>query len=348
MMDSDLYNTKTKEELLDELANEDFQRKTISFYRYVKIDDVEEMRNILFSRFKELNCKGRIYVAEEGINAQMNVPEYNFELFDEFIQGLPEFKGVPYKLALEEKGNSSFLKLQVKVKDKIVADGLDDSSFDPSNTGKYMMADEVNMAIDDPEFKVIDMRNIYEAEIGHFEGANIMEVDTFRDQLERIEDDFREEKDKKILLYCTGGIRCEKASAWMKHLGFSNVYHIKGGIIDYARQVKEKGLRNRFLGKNFVFDGRMAEKVGDEVISKCHLCRKEKTDSYVNCKNDLCHMLFLGCEGCLRKKKGFCSYWCRLTNDLPLRIKKKLFARRIKDHGKQFHKRRFDFLNKGV
>lgn len=333
-----LYNRKSKEQLLAQIEKENFRRKTISFYRYVKIAEPKVMRDFLYVNFEKLGCLGRIYVAHEGINAQMNVPEHNFEAFDKFIQSVPEFTGVPYKVAVEEKGKSSFLKLIVKVRPKIVADGLDDSTFDPSNTGAYASAEEVNQMIDKGA-TVIDMRNFYEAEIGHFENAKIMPVDTFREQLAKVEDMFSDKKDEEILLYCTGGIRCEKASAWMKHKGFKNVKHIKGGVIDYAHQVKEKGLPNKFKGKNFVFDERLGEKVGDEIISVCHLCDKNKTDEHRHCKNENCHVLHLSCDECLEKYKGYCSNFCRLCDALPSKMNRFLVRRdKNKKNGNPYRK----------
>ncbi|MDQ5901400.1 MAG: hypothetical protein QG580_115 [Patescibacteria group bacterium] len=333
-----LYNRKSKEQLLAQIEKEDFRRKTISFYRYVKIADPKTMRDFLYVNFEKFGCLGRIYVAHEGINAQMNVPEHNFEAFDKFIQSIPEFVGVPYKVAVEEKGKSSFLKLIVKVRPKIVADGLDDSTFDPANTGAYASAEEVNEMIDKGA-TVIDMRNFYEAEIGHFENAKIMPVDTFREQLAKVENMFSDKKDEEVLLYCTGGIRCEKASAWMKHKGFKNVKHIKGGVIDYAHQVKEKGLPNKFKGKNFVFDERLGEKVGDEIISVCHLCDKNKTDEHRHCKNENCHVLHLSCDDCLEKYKGYCSNFCRLCDALPSKMNRFLVRRdRRQQHGNQYRK----------
>ncbi len=321
-----------------DLEKEDFRRKTISFYRYVKIADPKEMRDFIFANFEKLNCLGRIYIAKEGINAQMNVPEMNFEKFNSFIQNITEFAGVPYKVAVEEKGKSSFLKLIVKVRPKIVADGLNDETFDPANTGEYANAEEVNDMIGRGA-TVIDMRNFYEAEIGHFENAKIMPVDTFREQLKKVEDMFRDEKGEEILLYCTGGIRCEKASAWMKHNGFKNVKHIKGGVIDYAHQVKEKGLPNKFLGKNFVFDERLGEKIGDEIISTCHLCDKNKSDEHRHCKNVNCHVLHLSCDDCLKKYKGYCGNFCRICDALPAKMNSFLIRRdRKQQHGNQYRK----------
>lgn len=332
-----LVNIKSKEELLADLAKEDFRRKTISFYKYVKIADPKMMRDFLYENFEKLKCLGRIYVAYEGINAQMNVPEGNWEKFDKFIQSIPEFSGVPYKIAVEEKGKSSFIKLIVKVREKIVADGLDDSTFDPANTGKYATAEEVNEMIDRGA-TVIDMRNLYEAAIGHFEGAKIMEVDTFREQLAKVKDMFKDEKDQEVLLYCTGGIRCEKASAWMKHNGFKNVKHVKGGVIDYAHQVKEKGLPNKFRGKNFVFDERMGEKIGEEIISDCQVCEKTKCDDYVHCKNQFCHVLFIGCPKCLEKLDGYCSRMCQMCDKMPKKLNSFFIRADRQKHENQYKK----------
>lgn len=302
------------------------RRTTLSFYRYVRISEPELFKNRLVSKFSELGCMGRIYVASEGINAQMNVLTQNFEAFDKWVQQQPELQGIPYKIAVEEKDIPSFFKLMIKVKDKIVADGLDDDSFDVTNTGEYLTAAEMNEYVTDPEAVVVDMRNAYESEVGHFENAITPNVETFRDELKKTPELLRIHKNKKIALYCTGGIRCEKASAWLKHNGYENVKHLKGGIIDYAHQVQEQGLENKFKGKNFVFDERLGEKVGDEIISTCHLCRKAKSDTHYHCKNQICHTLFLGCDDCIEKKKGYCGKKCEMIDSLPDSTKKR-FAR---------------------
>lgn len=330
-------NTKSKEELLKALEKENFRRKTLSFYKYVKIENPKEMRDFLFDKFESLGCLGRIYVANEGINAQMNVPEHNWDAYDSFIQNTKEFAGVPYKIAVEEKGKSSFLKLIIKVRQKIVADGLDDSSFNPSDTGAYATAEDVNNMID-RGVTVIDMRNMYEAAIGHFENAKLMNVDTFREQLAKVTAMFKDKKDEEVLLYCTGGIRCEKASAWMKHNGFKNVKHIKGGIIDYAHQVKEKGLQNKFKGKNFVFDERMGERVGDEIIATCQACEKTKCDDYMHCKNTSCHVLFICCEDCKIKLKGYCGKICNICDKFPKKVNQFFVGQSRQKHENQFRK----------
>ncbi len=330
-------NTKSKAELLRDLEQEDFRRQTLSFYKYVKIQDPKMMRDLLFDQLTALGCLGRIYVAEEGINAQMNVPEHNWQAFDSFIQSTKEFAGVPYKVAVEEKGRSSFLKLIVRVRPKIVADGLNDQTFDPGNTGEYATAEDVNSMID-RGVTVIDMRNMYEAAIGHFENAKLMNVDTFREQLQKVTDMFQDKQDEEVLLYCTGGIRCEKASAWMKHNGFKNVKHIRGGIIEYAHQVKAKGLQNKFKGRNFVFDERMSEKVGDEIIASCQVCEKTKCDDYVHCKNTSCHILFICCKDCGSKLKGYCSKICNICDRFPKKLNQFFVGPSRQRHDSQFRK----------
>jgi UPF0176 protein len=312
---------KRAESLLDSRP-----RTTLSFYKYVKIADPVAFRLALLTQFTELGCLGRIYVAHEGINAQMNVPSVDFATLDSFIQSLPELTGVPYKIAVEEKDFSSFYKLTIKVKDKIVADGLDDTSFDVTNTGAYLTAAEINEYVDDPDAVVVDMRNAYESEIGHFKNAVLPDVDTFKEELAVTPELLKNHKNKKIALYCTGGIRCEKASAWLKHNGYTDVRHLRGGIIDYAHQVKEQGLENKFLGSNFVFDERLGERVGAEIISHCHLCTTAKSDTHYHCRNQICHVLFLGCDNCVTRYNGYCGRWCQIADKAPDRAKK-VFAR---------------------
>lgn len=299
-------------------------RTTLSFYRYVVLPDPIAFRLRLLEQLTALDCLGRIYVAHEGINAQMNVPTEHFSVLDGWLQAQPELTGVPYKIAVAEKDFSSFYKMTIKVKDKIVADGLNDASFDVTDTGEYLTAAEMNAYIDDPEAVVVDMRNSYESEIGHFMGAVTPDVETFRTELAVTPGLLRIHQNKKIALYCTGGIRCEKASAWLKHKGFTDVRHLRGGIIDYAHQVREQGLPNKFLGSNFVFDERLGERVGEAVISTCHLCQVSKTDTHHHCKNQICHVLYLGCVACVTKRHGYCSRVCALTDKAPVKVKKVL------------------------
>jgi UPF0176 protein len=303
-----LYNRVNKEELKKRLAEETFQRKTISFYRYHILENPQEFRDNLFRDWFPLDCFGRIYVAREGINAQMSVPEHNWDAFFEALQKYEILKNIPIKYAIEDDGKS-FYKLTIKVRPKLVADGLDDGSFDVTNVGKHLSGVEFHNEIGKENTVVVDMRNYYESEIGHFEGAICPEADTFREELEIVNGLLENQKDKKVLLYCTGGIRCEKASAYLKDKGFEDVNQLHGGIIEYARQIKIAKLDSKFIGKNFVFDERLGESINGEVISKCHQCGAP-CDTHTNCDNLGCHILFIQCPSCAKKHHGCCTPEC--------------------------------------
>ncbi|MBC7864144.1 MAG: rhodanese-related sulfurtransferase, partial [Bacteroidia bacterium] len=272
---------------------------------------------------------GRIYLAEEGINAQLCVPLDYWEIFKEKLYAHKEFKDVPFKEAVEDSGKS-FYKLVVKVREKIVADGITDKNFNPSDTGNYLNAEEFNSMLENPETIVVDMRNHYESEVGKFMNAFCPDADTFREELPQVTEHLKGAEEKPVLMYCTGGIRCEKASAYFKYKGFKNVYHLKGGIIQYAKEVKEKGLKSKFIGKNFVFDERIGEKITDDVIAECHQCGKP-CDRHVNCKNDDCHLLFIQCEECETAMKGCCTPECEHIASLPIEEQRKLRKGRIKN-----------------
>ncbi|HEU5292415.1 MAG TPA: rhodanese-related sulfurtransferase, partial [Cyclobacteriaceae bacterium] len=221
-------------------------RVTLSFYKYHHIEDPQVFRNELYKQLDSLEVLGRIYVAHEGINAQISVPREKFEAFKKELFSIPFLNGIRLNIAVDDNGKS-FFKLKILVRKKIVADGLDDSSFDVTDSGTHLNAVEFNKLADDPDTIIIDMRNHYESEVGHFKNAICPDVDTFREELQAAEDLMKDQKDKNLLMYCTGGIRCEKASAWMKYKGFKNVFQLDGGIIEYARQVKEQGLESKFI-----------------------------------------------------------------------------------------------------
>ena len=318
-----LYNTLSAKEraaLIEETGKE---RLTISFYQYAHIGNTQIFRNHLFVQWNALDILGRIYVAHEGINAQLSVPADSFEAFKTHLDSVSFLENVRLNIAIEQD-NKSFLKLKVKVRDKIVADGLNDNTFDVTNKGIHVDAERFNALIDDPDTVLVDMRNHYESEIGHFKNAITPDVDTFRDSLDIIEKDLAEHKeDKKLVMYCTGGIRCEKASAYYKHKGFKHVYQLEGGIIEYARQVEKQQLENKFKGKNFVFDHRRGERITEDVIAQCHQCG-EPCDEHVNCANEACHLLFIQCESCARKMNNCCSDACKEIHELPYEEQKAL------------------------
>ncbi len=334
----ELHNKYDKETLRKKLENEPFKRITLSFYRYVILKNLEDFRAELYRKLAEVGVFGRIYIAEEGINAQISVPEPNWEKFLELLNSYPEFVNVDLKIAVEDNGKS-FYKLIVRVRNKIVADGLDDKSFDVTNVGKHLSAKEFNEALNKEGTIVVDMRNHYESEVGHFRNAILPDADTFRDELPIVLDLLKDKKDSKLLLYCTGGIRCEKASAFFKHHGFSDVNQLNGGIIHYARQVKAEGLDSEFIGKNFVFDNRMGERITNDIISTCHQCG-EPCDRHVNCANDDCHLLFIQCEKCAEKMKGTCTPRCHEIVLLPLEEQIKLRKGKVKDKAHSVYKSR--------
>ncbi|MEO9003525.1 MAG: rhodanese-related sulfurtransferase [Ginsengibacter sp.] len=310
-----LHNRISQKELKQKLFEEKEPRITLSFYTYAHIENPNEFRDEFYKGLNDLKVYGRIYIAHEGINGQMSVPECNFEKFKEFLNTISFLKEVRLNVAVDNDGKS-FWVLKVKVRNKIVADGIDDPEFDMSKKGKYVDACSFNQLTADSETIVVDMRNHYEYEVGHFENAIKIPSDTFREQLPMAVNMLEEKKDKNIIMYCTGGIRCEKASAYMLHNGFKNVYHLEGGIIQYANKVKDEHLPNKFLGKNFVFDGRLGEKIGEEIISHCHQCGTP-CDTHTNCANEACHLLFIQCTECAKKYDACCSEECQSVNQLP-------------------------------
>ncbi len=311
-----LHNRISNEELKARMLAETEPRTTVSFYKYFPIEDPALFRDQLYVRFDALKVFGRIYIAREGINAQVSVPQSRFEAFKEALYTAdPSLEGLRLNIAVDDDGKS-FWVLRMKVRKQIVADGIDDPAFNPSNVGHYLKAEEVNKMAEDPETIFVDMRNHYEYEVGHFENALEVPSDTFREQLPMALDMLKDQKDKNIVMYCTGGIRCEKASAYMLHHGFEHVFHVEGGIIEYARKAREQNLPLKFIGKNFVFDERLGERITPDILSHCHQCG-QPCDQHTNCKNDGCHLLFIQCADCAAQYDGCCSSDCVTEYHLP-------------------------------
>lgn len=332
-----LHNRISRKELKEKLLNDPTPRTTISFYCYFKIHEPALFRDTLYKDLKEIGVLGRIYVADEGINAQISVPTANLERFRTYLYSIKPLDGLRLNIAVDDDGKSFFV-LDIKIRKKIVADGIEDSAFDMANKGRYVNASQMNLLMNDPDTVVIDMRNHYEYEVGHFVNAIEIPSDTFREQLPMAVDMMKADKDKNIIMYCTGGIRCEKASAYMLHQGFTNVFHLEGGIINYARQVKSEGLETKFIGKNFVFDDRLGERITEDVIAVCHQCGKP-ADTHTNCVNDGCHLLFIQCAACAEVYEGCCTNECQETIHLPEERRKQL--RKGVDNGRHiFNKSR--------
>lgn len=330
-----LYNRVNGRVLKERMRSLPERRVTISFYKYHQISNPQEFRDKVYREMESMDILGRIYIAHEGINAQISVPETATSEFRNYLNSIPFLQNLRLNIAIQDDGKS-FFKLKILVRKKIVADGLDDSSFDVTNSGIHVNALEFNKLADDPNTVIVDMRNHYESEVGRFKNAVCPDVDTFREELQHVEDLMRDQKDKNLLMYCTGGIRCEKASAWMKHKGFQNVFQLNGGIIEYARQVKESGLENKFIGKNFVFDERLGERISDDVIAVCHQCGKP-CDDHTNCRNDGCHLLFIQCKECADKFANCCSEECRQIISLPADVQKEI--RKGLNRGRQVFKK---------
>lgn len=330
-----LYNRIEGRVLKEKIRSEKEKRVTISFYKYHQIENPETFRDQLYLGLGSLSVLGRIYIAKEGINAQISAPENKLDTFRQYLYSIPFLNGVHLNVAVQDDGKS-FFKLKILVRKKIVADGLDDASFDVTNTGVHVNAQTFNKLAEDPNTIIVDMRNHYESEVGYFKGALCPDVDTFREELRVVENLMRTQKEKNLLMYCTGGIRCEKASAWMKHLGFQNVYQLEGGIIKYAREVKEQGLENKFIGKNFVFDERLGERITNDIIAVCHQCGKP-CDDHTNCKNDGCHLLFIQCRECTQKFNNCCSDVCKDIIQLPIEKQKEI--RKGVNKGRQVFKK---------
>ena len=335
-----LHNKIDKEVLKQQLHKEPYYRHTLSFYKFIEIADPQAFRNELFINFSEMQIFGRIYVANEGINAQISVPEHQMELLNRYVNEHNYLQGVLLNHAIEDNGKS-FYKLKILVKHKILSDGLINSEFDIYNVGLHLDANTYNKKLGEPNTIVIDLRNSYEHEVGHFSGALLPDVDTYKESIPIIVNMLEEKQTDNILLYCTGGIRCEKFSAYLHHKGFKNVFQLKGGVINYAHQVKKLSIETKFIGKNFVFDDRMGERVTDDIIARCHQCG-EAADTHVNCANEACHLLFIQCSICASKFNHCCSVSCMDQHALPGETQKLL--RKGKVHPNAHHKSKFQLI----
>lgn len=319
-----LRNLHRPDVLRARMARAGVPRTTLSFYRYVRLKDVGSLRDELYLEWDRLGVLGRIYISTEGVNAQVSVPDVNLHRFRSVLDARVVFTNVPWKIAVEDDGRS-FLKLAIKVKKKIVADGLADDAFNVSIVGEHLDAATFNRKMEEGAL-VIDMRNNYESAIGHFEGAYLPKADTFRGAIEEVVEMLGERvkgcegeraAQPEVLLYCTGGIRCEKASAYLKHHGFRNIGQLHGGIIDYARQIKAQGLPSKYKGRNFVFDERLAERITDDVVSTCMQCGSP-CDRITNCHEATCNLLLVQCEACAAEYADCCSPSCREIHQLPI------------------------------
>ena len=310
-----LFNQKGREQLKTELAEEGFARKTCSFYRYINIDEPQALRDELYKEWFALRILGRVYLAAEGINAQISVPEPHWDQFLETLNSRGVLAKMPLKHAVQE--GQSFFKLAIRVKQELVAYNIPFNQYDMNHVGEHVNAVEFNEALDNPDSIAVDMRNYYESEVGQFKTAIIPDVETSRDLLPQVRHLLKGQEEKEVLLYCTGGIRCEKASAYLLHHGFKNVKQLNGGIIQYAHDIREQQLDSKFIGSNFVFDDRLEERITADIIGVCHQCGTA-CDSHTDCMNQACHILFIQCPDCKAAYNSCCSPECQEFAALPL------------------------------
>lgn len=320
-MKKNLYNKKSRQELLSDLYSEDFKRITISFYKYVKLTNLHELRNNIYSNFHRLKILGRIYIANEGINAQMSIPTHNINRFKKLLFSYPNFTNIQFKKALNYE--LSFIKLSVKVKKEIVAYKIPENKYDMKKVGKHLDYREYHKKINNGAI-IVDIRNQYESEVGKFKNAITPNVDRSEELLPTVKEMLKGHENETVLLYCTGGIRCEKASSYLIKSGFKDVNQLDGGIIKYAHDIKKNNIKSKFIGKNYVFDNRLGENVTEDIISRCHQCNSP-SNKHIDCKNQSCHILFIQCDKCSIKFNNCCSKRCSDFILLPKEQQKKKF-----------------------
>ena len=314
----------------------------LSFYRFEDIPSPEDFSQQLFELWKPFKTSGRVYVAKEGINAQMAVPSNVLENFRQACLTLPIFQDLYLNIdhrmpSAEFEASQPFKALHIRVRDQIVADGFD-TSLDWKKSGREINSTLWNAGLADPDALVLDCRNSYESDVGIFEGAVPLNTTFFRESWDALDAILENvPQDKPILTYCTGGIRCVKINAYLEQKkGFTNVSRLAGGIISYVKELQqpsssspeEEGSqtvveediasihlqrdveRSKFKGVNYVFDERMGSRVTKDVLTACETCG-EGFDIYTNCANTDCHIRFIQCSACSDRYSGCCCLSCQ-------------------------------------
>ena len=282
--------------------------QTLLYYCYSRIEDAEQFASDHLQFCKSLNLVGRIIVADEGLNGTVSGAAESCKMYMDTLHADPRFSKIDFKIDNVEE--PSFIKMHCRYKSEIVHSGLRDPGIinPEKKTGIHLEpADFVKMK-DDQDVVIVDVRSNYEHSIGRFKNAVTFDIENFRDFPAMI-NELAQYKDKKIVTYCTGGIKCEKASALLLHEGFENVYQLHGGIIKYGKEAGGKD----FEGKCYVFDNRVAvnvNTVNPVVISTCRNCGANTT-KMINCANPECNEHFTQCDACGEKLDGACSALCQ-------------------------------------
>ncbi len=281
--------------------------KILLYYKYVDIEDPHAIKRWQQELCADLGLTGRILIGKEGINGTVGGTNKATDAYIKAMQEHPLFSDVDFKTS--KGGAEHFPKLRVAIRKEIVTLGIAPEALTPEQGGKHLEPKEVHELLEKhPEDLVIlDTRNTYESRIGTFKNAITPEIDNFRDFPEYIENNIDQFKDKQVLMFCTGGVRCERATAVLQEKGIAKeIYQIKGGIHRYAEQFPD----GYFRGKNYVFDGRIAVKINDDILGSCYLCDKE-CDKYTNCVNVQCNLQYIACKECLKKLESTCSFECQ-------------------------------------
>jgi predicted sulfurtransferase len=281
--------------------------KILLFYKYVDLEYPKQVQKWLQKLCADLRLTGRIIIAHEGINATVGGSEKNTEIFKKAMEKDPRFTGIDFKES--EGGEQCFPRMRIIIKNEIVYLGLDPKKVTPKNGGKHLTPEEThNLIAQKPkDLVILDTRNDYEWRIGAFEGAILPDIEHFRQFPKFVDDNLEQFKDKQVLMYCTGGVRCERATTYMKEKGVAKeVYQILGGIHRYAEQFPD----GFFRGKNYVFDDRIGVRVNDDILSTCNLC-PTPCDDYTNCLNAECNEHFIACAPCLKTYDNTCSTACQ-------------------------------------
>lgn len=282
--------------------------RVLLYYKYVTIENPEEFAAEHLQFCKELGLRGRVLVAKEGINGTVSGTVEQTNTYMETMHKDPRFKDLWFKI--DEAEGHAFKKMFVRPRPELVTFRLEEDINPNELTGKYLTPKEWYEMMQREDVVILDGRNDYEYEIGHFRGAIRPEVKAFREFPEWIRNNLSQYKDKKVLTYCTGGIRCEKLSGFLLKEGFKEVYQLHGGIVTYGKDPEVKG--HLFDGKCYVFDERISvpiNQVENVIVSKCYHCGKPE-DRYINCANPECNLQHVCCEECEVIHKHSCSKDC--------------------------------------
>lgn len=279
----------------------------LAFYIFTEIEDPHFLVKGHIRFFKGRDVTSRIYISEEGINGQMSAAKEDAKAYMDWLRSDPRFTSVEFKIHTSDK--QVFPRCNVRYRKQLVAM---DREVDMSVQGDYLSPKEWREMLEnkDDDTLVLDVRNQYEWEVGHFEGAIPPQKNTFREFPKLAEELSKkyDPKQTKVMMYCTGGIRCEVYSSLLLEQGFSEVYQLQGGIIKYGT---EEG-NSKWKGKLFVFDDRLVVSLSDdeaELISHCIFCN-DLSDLYYNCANMDCNDLFIACQNCIPTRQGCCSEKC--------------------------------------